>query len=289
MLERHDLLLPHPVPQQPGGVAHVRVELHVGAPVGESHHRVGTAEDLRDRLGVHVDLAEAEDRAEILLDREIEEDVERVLAALLRDRRDAPSPERAVLRPLGLLDDHQVPALRERRVRAQRRFDLGPQLRARRRVAIGAQLLGVGALEDRQPGGHAAEHLTVLHGEPVHDTARIAERHRPDALARPLEGDVATEPEKAGLRGVVGGQLAAGPEPGDGGDEHDGAALHHGRRPAPAGSAARPSAPDSSRRRTGSRRCRPHGGRRPARTAPTRARRRPGSASPRCRSGSCCA
>src|SRR5207249_2567642 len=41
VLERHDLLLPHPEAEETGGVADVRVELHVGAAVGEPNHRVG--------------------------------------------------------------------------------------------------------------------------------------------------------------------------------------------------------------------------------------------------------
>ena len=88
------------------------------------------------------------------------------------------------LRERRLLDDHQVPALGERRVRPERRVDLRAQLLAHLRIAIGGQLVVVGALEDRQPGRHAAEHLAVLHGEPVHHAAGIAERDGPDALSR---------------------------------------------------------------------------------------------------------
>jgi hypothetical protein len=57
-----------------------------------------------------------------------------------------------------------------------------PELGADLRIVIGAHLLGIGALEDRQPGGHAPEHLAVLHREALHDAAGIAERHRANAL-----------------------------------------------------------------------------------------------------------
>src|SRR5438445_84299 len=75
VLERHDLLLTHPVAEQARGVAHVRVELHVSAAVGEPDHRVRAPEDLRDGLGVHVDLAQGEYGVQVLLDGQIEEGV----------------------------------------------------------------------------------------------------------------------------------------------------------------------------------------------------------------------
>ena len=162
------------------------MELHVGAAVGEPDHRVGAAEDLRHRLGIHVDLAEREDRREVLFDREVEEGVDGLLALGLRDVRDVLATEAAVLRELRLLHDHEVPALGERRIGRDRRVDLGPELRARRRIAVGAQLVLVRALEDRQPRRHAAEHLAVLHREPVDDAARVAERDCADALLHGL-------------------------------------------------------------------------------------------------------
>src|SRR2546422_5069092 len=181
-LERHDLLLTDPVAEEPRGIRHVRVELDVRPAVGEPDDCVGAAEDLRHRLGVHVDLAEGEDRSEILLDGQVEERVDRLLALRLRDLGDVLPPEAAVLRQVRLLDDHEVPPLGERRVRRERRLGFGTQLRACCRITIGAQLLLVRTLEDRQPRRHAPEHLTVLHREPVDDAARIAERDRADSL-----------------------------------------------------------------------------------------------------------
>src|SRR5207245_8876615 len=80
-----DLLLTPPVAEQARWVAHVRVELHVSAAVGEPDHRVRAPEDLRDGLGVHVDLAQGEYGVQVLLDGQIEEGVSRMLAFRLRD------------------------------------------------------------------------------------------------------------------------------------------------------------------------------------------------------------
>ena len=66
----------------------------------------------------------------------------------------------------------------------ERSVDLDAELGADLGIAIGAHLLGVGPLEDGQPGGHAPEHLAVLHREPLHDAPGIAERHRANALPR---------------------------------------------------------------------------------------------------------
>src|SRR3989442_12739314 len=105
-----------------------------------------------------------------------------MLSPGLGDLRNVLSFEAAVLRKLRLLHDHQVPAPGEARIRSLGPVDLGPELRADLRIAIGAHLVGIGALEDRQPGRHAPEHLTVLHREPLNDAPGIAERHRPNAL-----------------------------------------------------------------------------------------------------------
>jgi hypothetical protein len=151
----------------------------------------------------------------MLIDGEVEEGVERILALRSGDRRDVLPGEVVVLRELRLLHDHQVPALGERRVGTQRRLDLGPQRLADLGVAVGAQLVCVGTLEDGQPCRHAAKYLAVPHGEPVDDASRIAERDRADTLPRRVldVGQVrAPAPRLARLleQGVVHDRPAAG-------------------------------------------------------------------------------
>src|SRR5262249_3818729 len=68
VLHRHDLLLAHPVAEKARGVADVGMELHVRAAVGQPDDRVRRAEDLRHRLGVHVDLAKAAARLDRFLE-----------------------------------------------------------------------------------------------------------------------------------------------------------------------------------------------------------------------------
>src|SRR5262249_16661794 len=102
------------------------------------------------------------------------------------DLRDVPSTQGLVAGELGLLHDHQVPALGERRIRSEGRFDFRGELHAHRGITIGAELVLVYALQDRQPRRHAAEDLAIAHGEAIDDAARIAERDRPDTLLHRL-------------------------------------------------------------------------------------------------------
>ena len=162
------------------------MELHVGAAVREADDGVRAAEDLRDGLGVHVDLAEAEHGLELFLDGQVEERVERVLA-----RSSAISAMCRPRRPRFFASFGSSTTMRSQRLENVESGPSGASTSARSfsRIsgfAIGGQLVVVGALEDRQPRRHAAEHLAVLHREPVDDAAGVAERDRTDALARGL-------------------------------------------------------------------------------------------------------
>ena len=169
LLERHDLLLAHPVPQQIGAVFMAVGRMRTRAAIARADHRVGRAEDLllRRRIGVAIDADE--EGLQILIQRQIEERIHHALALLLGDLRDALALEPAVPLVLGHEDLHQVPAPVEEAARATAPVGAGPLLRDGALHRLGAQRLAdlriaerahpllVRQRHDLVPGRHAGE------------------------------------------------------------------------------------------------------------------------------------
>ena len=85
LLERHDLTLAHPLPQQVGGQRRVAQLVDVRTRVGQSERHVVVREQVRDRVDVVVGDVRAEAGLQILGDRHLAQHVERAASALGRE------------------------------------------------------------------------------------------------------------------------------------------------------------------------------------------------------------
>ena len=71
LLQAHDSLFSHPIPQETRTVPVATVELHVRASVREADNGVGIVEDLCYGIFVHVVVALYEDRIQFLFYRQV--------------------------------------------------------------------------------------------------------------------------------------------------------------------------------------------------------------------------
>ena len=85
VLERHHVLVAHPVAEQVGREARVAQLADVRARVGETEQHGVLGEQPRDRVGIVVGEHARETRLEILLERHVEHEVEGRAPALLGD------------------------------------------------------------------------------------------------------------------------------------------------------------------------------------------------------------
>ena len=99
LFQRHDLPLAHPGAEQIGRIAGVAQHIDMRAAVAERDQHAGVGQIVGDELLVDVELRQHVADVEPVLERQIEERVERVLAARLRDIGDRPA---LVLLQLGL-------------------------------------------------------------------------------------------------------------------------------------------------------------------------------------------
>ena len=155
MLERHDLLVAHPLAQKPRAVAVAAMELDVRAAIRQPDDGVRIGQDLRHRLVVDVVLRLHQARIEILFDDEVEEGVDHALALLLGDLADGLALQPLVLLQHRGLDPHVVVPMAG--IAGGRDRDLVldhliMQLLPGRRVAVGPQLFLIRGEQDRMPG-----------------------------------------------------------------------------------------------------------------------------------------
>ena len=231
LLEREGLLCPHPVIEQVGLERRVHELRDVGPGVGERRDRARVAHDLERDVLVLVGHGLEEEEVQVLLERQLDHRLRRMLAALARDL-----GHRAV-RPLDGVEHEQPVVVGRLRLGAQRTPAIAlardlDELLARRGIAQAVPLLGERKLAEllphRQPverhlglerqqraegsavglGEHAATggrglveqvHVLLPHARDA-APAEDAERHRPSSL----DGEVAQADVVVAQRRVIG-------------------------------------------------------------------------------------
>src|SRR6266851_3105909 len=139
-LEAHHLPVAHPRAEQIGAIARVAQHIDMRPAVGKPTHHARIGDYLRDALLVRVEQRHRVLDLQVVLESEVEERIDAVLAALLGNRRDGLALETF---PVAAEDDRPFEFLAERV--------------AETRVAVDFRLRFLGLIEDRVPARQIRE------------------------------------------------------------------------------------------------------------------------------------
>ena len=165
-LQRERALLAYPLAEDDRAVAVARLENDVRACVREADDGVGAGDEPTHHAAVRAGLAVLHAGPEVLVQHEVEETVNDILALGLRHLRDAHALVCAVALLERAGDEYSLPRDGQRAGRqALAVHGLGAELVAHRGVAEGGGFLLDRAEHHVAPGGHPVEYLGVAHGE----------------------------------------------------------------------------------------------------------------------------